>query len=240
MTPLAHLSINRLHGPAPEDLAYVASAIDITERMHLESLLQSYNENLQHEIEAKMRELDQKHIELIQSSKLATLGEMATGIAHELNQPLSGISTRAQLLMKLVEKGRADEGKVLETQRTIIELVERISRIIRHMQIFARQDQQPFAPFHLSQSIEGCLSLLGEQLRLHAIEVGVEAPPDLPRVQGEPAQIEQVLLNLVANARYALDLREARLRETGAEAGYRKRLDLALSRDGEGMIHLRL
>lgn len=235
---IAQLSVNRLHAPGDNDLVYVAIANDITERKKLEELLKDYNEKLEQEIARKMKELDQKHIELIQSSKLATLGEMATGIAHELNQPLSGIRTRAQLLTKMIQKGRADETKILTTQRDIMDLVDRISRIIHHMRVFARQDEQPFAPFEVTQSIDGCLSLLGEQLRLHAVQLDLEIPPNSPRIRGEPMQIEQVLLNLVSNARYAMDLKEQQFKKAGRGGDYQKRLIIRLSQPVPGEICL--
>ena len=122
--------------------------------------------------------------ELSHMNRFAILGELAAGLAHELNQPLSGIRTRAQLLAKMVERGKAEPPKILDTQQHIMELVDRISRIIHHMRIFARQDQLRFAPFQLTQSIDGALSLLGEQLRIHAIEITKDIPEDLPRVLG--------------------------------------------------------
>lgn len=234
---VAQMTLNRLRSSAPGNLAYVGIARDITEQKELERKLKLYTESLQQEIDKKIKELDQKHIELIQSSKLATLGEMATGIAHELNQPLSGIRTRAQLLAKMIERGKTDPAKNLATQKEIVELVDRISRIIDHMRVFSRQDEQPFAPFDLRQSVEGCLNLLGEQLRLHAIEVAIDAREGLPRAYGEPSQIEQVLLNLISNARDAMDEKADMLRLTPeGTGGYCKRLDVTLNRSGDAEL----
>jgi C4-dicarboxylate-specific signal transduction histidine kinase len=210
----------------------------ITEQKELEDLLKVYTENLEIVLEEKSQELEQKHIELIQSSKLATLGEMATGIAHEMNQPLSGIRTRAQLLTRLVAKGKLEEEKVTGSQQDIMALVDRISRIIHHMRVFARQDQQAFGAFFLTQSIDGCLSLMSEQLRLHAIEVQLSIRRDVPEVIGEPSQIEQVLLNLVGNARDAMDEKESRLVGAEARGRFRKRLEIGLERQGNNEVRL--
>lgn len=227
----AHLSINRLQTSAPGNLAYVAIIRDITEQKKMQTLLKEYSENLEQIVEAKTKELDQKQVELIQSSKLATLGEMATGLAHELNQPLSGIRTRAQFLCKIVERGRATEAKIVSTQREIMKLVDRVSRIIQHMRVFARQDEQTFSSININQSVEGCLNLMGEQLRLHAIEYEVDIPSDPPDILGEPYQLEQVLLNLVGNARFAMDEKEARLRDEAQNGRpeYTKKLVLRLT-----------
>lgn len=221
----ALLTINRLKQPATTNLTYVAIIRDVTEQKELEDLLKLYTENLQQVIEEKSRELDRKHIQLIQSSKLATLGEMATGIAHELNQPLSGIRTRAQLIVKALDRKIVKPESIYKNQHEIIELIDRISHIINHMRIFARQDQQKFAPFKLTQSIDGALSLLGEQLRIHAIQVEKDYPAQVPVIRGEPLQIEQVLLNLLSNARDAMDERQQREREdTNVPSDYKKKL----------------
>lgn len=236
-TITAHISLNHLRSADHANLAFVGIALDITEQKKLETLLTRYTENLQSEINEKIRELDEKHVELIQSSKLATLGEMATGIAHELNQPLSGIRTRAQLLVKMVELGKGGAERIVANQREIIDLVDRISRIVDHMRVFSRQDEQAFAPFSIADSIEGCLSLLGEQLRLNEIEVDLDIPEDLPVIEGEPSQIEQVLLNLVANARDAMNEHARHLAaSTSPETDeYRKQLRIKceLSENGE-------
>ena len=225
----ALLTINRVKAPTANNLTYVAIIRDITEQKELEELLKLYTENLQQVLEQKSRELDRLHIQQIQSSKLATLGEMATGIAHELNQPLSGIRTRAQLVAKGLERGMFDQERIARNQMEIIQLVDRITRIIDHMRIFARQDQQRFTPFSLTQSIDGALSLLGEQLRIHAVEIQTDIPKDLPFVLGEPLQLEQVILNLLSNARDAVDTRAEQdrlVRQDGTS--YIKQIDMRI------------
>jgi C4-dicarboxylate-specific signal transduction histidine kinase len=204
----------------------------------MEDLLKLYTENLQQVIEEKSQELDRQHIQLIQSSKLATLGEMATGIAHELNQPLSGIRTRAQLVTKALERGVLRQERIEQNQREIIQLVDRISLIINHMRIFARQDQMKFSPFRIRQSIQGALSLLGEQLRIHAITVHQDLDDNLPLTFGEPLQIEQVILNLISNARDAMDSRAEEARQNGSD--YQKHLRIRTRGGGDGEVCLEI
>lgn len=238
---IALLTMNRLTEPAANNLTYVVIARDITEQKEMADLLKLYTENLQQVIEQKTREIDHQHMQIIQSSKLATLGEMATGIAHELNQPLSGIRTRAQLICKEIELGAVGKEQVLHKQNEIIELIDRITHIINHMRIFARQDLTRFAPFNLNQSIQGALSLLGEQLRIHNIEVATDLQENLPPVFGEPLQIEQVILNLISNARDAMDARyEAEIRSTRGRGKYHKRLEITLDQLHEGEVRLRI
>jgi PAS domain S-box-containing protein len=233
-----NLTLNRLKDNGSEQLAYVGIARDITEQKEMEDLLKVYTENLELVVEEKSAELEQKHIELIQSSKLATLGEMATGIAHEMNQPLSGIRTRAQLLMRLASRGRLSADKVLANQQEIMDLVDRIGRIIHHMRVFARQDQQPYTAFNLAHSIEGCLSLYSAQLQLHAIEIEQSIDMKVSPILGEASQLEQVLLNLIINARDAMDEKESRLVGAEARGRYRKRLEIGLEQRGREEVRL--
>lgn len=224
---IALMTINRLNVTTANNLTYVAIIRDITEQKEMEDLLKLYTENLQQVIEQKTREIDRQHMQLIQSSKLATLGEMATGIAHEMNQPLSGIRTRAQFIEMALDRGIVDAEKIKRNQLEVIQLVDRITTIIHHMRIFARQDQHEFSKFSIQRSIQGAMSLIGEQLRIHGIEVYMEVPDDLPPILGEPLQLEQVLINLISNARDAMDSHADLLRrEEGPEAAsdYHKRL----------------
>ncbi len=178
--------------------------------------------------------------QLFQSSKLATLGEMAAGIAHEMNQPLSGIRTCAQLVEKLLKRNPLDTPRVESSQKEIIQLVDRMTHIIHHMRIFERQDQLRFAPFQLTQSIDGALSLLGEQLRIHAIEITKDIPEDMPLVLGEPLQIEQVILNLLSNARDSMEEKAEALRAANGDENkpYRKELIMRVSRSDENELCL--
>jgi signal transduction histidine kinase len=107
------------------------------------------------------------------------------------------------------------------------------------MRIFSRQDQQHFSPFKLTQSIDGAFSLLGEQLRIHAIEIEREIPEDVPFVLGEPLQIEQVILNLLSNARDAIDARaEMERQHPGAGKNRPKRIVLRIRQIAAGELGL--
>lgn len=228
------LTMNKLKPLPDQDLNFVAIVRDISAEKELEELLKLYTENLQQVIEQKTRELENQHIQLIQSSKLATLGEMATGIAHEMNQPLSGIRTRAQLICKAIERKMVSPEHLSKTQNEIIGLVDRISTIIKHMRVFARQDQQRFTSFQLVQSLDGAMNLIGEQLRIHGIELVLDIGEQLPPVVGEQSQIEQVIINLLSNARDACDQRGEIERKAGTQ--YKKQISIQVYEYDDEMI----
>ena len=140
--------------------------------------------------------------EIIQSSKLATLGEMATAVAHELNQPLNTIRFASSNLVDAVELGKLTP-EILESKLGRIEdQVQRASSIIDHMRIFGRAtaDESP-EPMYPDAAVSGALDLMGEQLRLANINVIRDFSDDKVQILGHSILLEQVVLNLLANAR---------------------------------------
>jgi len=163
------------------------------------------NEELEMKIEERTKDLTEIQTQLFQTSKLATLGEMSAGLAHEMNQPLNGIALTAENMRKLMDRGTLTSTEIEESLQDIESSATRMSRIIDHVRTFARQDTFKFVEVDLNDVVENATSLLGEQLRLRGIEVIKEYADDLPTIKGEPYQIEQVLINILTNARDALD-----------------------------------
>ena len=146
--------------------------------------------------------------QLIQVSKLASLGEMATGIAHELNQPLNIIRLTADSLEMAVEAGTAPSAADLrEKLATVSSQTVRAATIIDHMRAFGRKAPTAREPVSPSEVAVNATTLLREQLRLHGIELEVEAPNPCRTVLGNAIQLEQVVLNFLTNARDAINQR---------------------------------
>ena len=143
--------------------------------------------------------------QLIQATKLTSLGEMATSLAHELNQPLNVIQMAAGNVLRKFDKGKTDLEYVSGKLERIITQTKRAADIINHMQIFGRDVTEKPSPLQPYDMIEGALDLMGEQLRLLEIEINLsERPENCPDVLGHQVQIEQVILNLLINARDAI------------------------------------
>lgn len=168
-------------------------------------IISKMNEELERRVTERTHELAQTQAQLFQTSKLATLGEMSAGLAHELNQPLTGISLITVNTRRLMEKGLLTGEEMKEAMLDIEQNVRRMSNVITHIRTFARQDTFKPCQMNVNESIENALGLLGEQLRLREIEVTRELASDLPNIIGEPYQIEQVAINLLTNARDALE-----------------------------------
>jgi PAS domain S-box-containing protein len=149
-------------------------------------------------LEAEKEEMQRQ---LFQSSKLASVGELSAGVAHEINNPLNGIINFAQLL-------KDDEVARTEEQRMMIDGIigegERIARIVRDLLTFARQDPHELTRVNVRETIDAALSLFSHQLRKDGVEVEIEVEPGLPPVMADGARLRQVFVNLVSNAHHAL------------------------------------
>ena len=143
---------------------------------------------------------------LIQASKMATLGEMATGVAHELNQPLSVIKTASSFIKRKVQKGEAINDEILQTLSEEIDShVDRASKIINHMREFGRKSDVKKEKVHVNESLKKALEIFSQQLKLREIEVVQELEEDLPAIMADSNRLEQVFINLLINARDAIE-----------------------------------
>jgi PAS domain S-box-containing protein len=142
--------------------------------------------------------------QMIQASKLATLGEMATSVAHELNQPLNVIRMAAENGRRQISKGTADLQYLNGKLERIDEQTARAAAIIDHMRMFGREAKEEVEAVDPRKVVMNALSMMGEQLRLAGIEVVTELAEDCPSILCHPIQLEQVLLNLMTNGRDAM------------------------------------
>jgi len=190
-------------------LSLVANEITTgIQRKRLIEEIKEYADNLEKMVKERTRELREKDAQLVQSEKLATLGEMATGIAHEINQPLGGISLITQGLILAKKRNKLTDEMLLEKLNAIIEQVDRIDKIIGHLRTFARQSDQTKTPVNIKMPLTDVFKLIGEQLKRQQISVDMDIEENLPYVLADHNRLEQVFLNLIINAKDALNERE--------------------------------
>jgi histidine kinase len=147
--------------------------------------------------------------QLIQASKMATLGEMSAGVAHELNQPLSVIKTSASFLAKKIDRSEPVVPEILrELAEEMDSQVDRASLIINHLRQFGRKTDIRKVNVQLNDCISGTFTVLGRQLEIHGISVELELDETLPPIRGDRNRLEQIFLNLIMNARDAMDEKE--------------------------------
>lgn len=150
--------------------------------------------------------------ELIQAGKLATLGEMSTGVAHELNQPLSVIKTASDFILKKMGQNKAVEESVLSKLLFKINTnIDRASKIIEHMRDFARKSDINFEDADVNKILKRAYDIFSQQLKVRGIEVVWELMDTLPAVTIDPGRIEQVFINLLVNARDAIEEKSSQM-----------------------------
>ena len=140
--------------------------------------------------------------QLIQSQKLESIGTLASGVAHEINNPIMGIMNYAQL----IQDGMTVESPLQEYASEIMVETDRVATIVKNLLGFARQDKQSYSsPTRICDIVNGVLSLVAAVMRHDQITVTVNVPDDLPTLPCHNQQIQQVLMNLLTNARDALN-----------------------------------
>lgn len=181
-----YVNINVCHSKYLEDEAFIATTTDISETT-------------------------EKEIQLIQTSKMTTLGTMAAGIAHELTQPLNVIQVGADFFLKKIRKGEDIDKEDLYTMANEINAsVQRAAEIINQMRNFSRQSDTGGVKTNVNTPIRDVIRLLRQQLRVHEIEMELDLDENIPYIIADHNRMVQVFMNLVINAMDALDEKEER------------------------------
>ena len=163
--------------------------------------------------------------QLVQSEKLAAVGQLVSGVAHELNNPLTSIAGLSEFLLEQKELGKKDRGHL----QVIQEQAERAGRIVRNLLTFARKGAAERVPVDLNDVIRRTLSLTSYDLKLKDIQVERELSGALPDVFGDRHGLQQVVLNLVTNAAHAV-----------AENPRERSREITVSTWFDGQVHLRV
>jgi signal transduction histidine kinase len=148
-----------------------------------------------------LEEIKEMRTHLVQSERLASVGELARGIAHEINNPMTGILNYAELIKSELPA----DTEMYHFTNGIIEEGTRIAQIINDLLTFSRYDSNQFHPVAPDQLFNSCLSLVRYLLIKDGITIEKEYPDNLPRVYIIEQQIRQVIINIISNARYALN-----------------------------------
>lgn len=157
------------------------------------------------EIAETSRKMEESQRQLFHSHRLATVGRLAAGAAHEINNPLTIISLNIQIIQRLLQENMGN-GQVLERLRVVEEQEGRIAKIIQDLMGFARPAQPKLCPSSIAEVIERVLSVLKDRVSMDGIKVVTDIPADLPLVMVDPLQIEQVFMNLFINANHAMSI----------------------------------
>ncbi len=157
------------------------------------------NEDLEERVQARTEEKEEMYQQLLQTAKLATVGTLSAGIAHELNNPLTAIKGFAQVI-----GARAQDSKIKERAGQIVEAAERMKHITDQLRTFSRKGSKAdHKAFNINQSIKNSLVILDSQLSVENIEVELLLSQTLPEMFGDSNQIESIFQNLLTNSKDA-------------------------------------
>jgi two-component system sensor kinase FixL len=165
-----------------QPLRHVGTVHDVTDRRQTEDEARHLQERLTH------------------FSRLSTMGEMAAGLAHEINQPLSAITMYAQACQRFLRSKDADPADVLEALEQISAQALRAGEVIRRLRNFVKNREVKREPVDCNRLLDDLRTLAETDARLHNVRLRIEAEPVLPTVDADPIQLQQVVLNLVRNA----------------------------------------
>ena len=175
--------------------------------------------------------------QLIQASKMATLGEMATGVAHELNQPLAVIKTASRFFIKKVRNKEPIPEHIISTMAEEIDShVDRASRIINHMREFGRKSDRKLDSISINDVLRKTSEIFSQQLKARGIDVVWDLADHLPPVNADSNRLEQVFINLLINARDAI---EDKVQTSPHLKGEKKIYLTTRRRDGKVQVEVR-
>jgi len=189
----------------PAQLAFIS---DVSKRKQAENDLFKLNEHLEFRIKEEINRVEQQQQLLVQKSKLESIGELSAGLAHEINQPLGGISMGLEnIQFKLVDRTLTND--YLESKISVLfDDIDRIRNIINHVRIFSRdQEKMEVETVDIVQGIKNALSMVKKQFEDHLVDLRLCIPDRQFLTRGNSYRFEQVILNLLSNSKYAVEER---------------------------------
>jgi two-component system NtrC family sensor kinase len=230
-------------GGSSEELDELARSFDVMrERLRTAMTeINQFTQKLESKVEVRTEQLKAAQKKLVQSDRLASLGQLAASVAHEINNPVSGVLNLAMLMQRILKEDGVPPERLPDFRKYLGQVVSetsRVGRIVSDLLAFSRRGKPQRAPADLNKIVRMTLSLVQHKLKLSNVEVEATLREDLPAVPCDASQMQQVVLNLVLNAaeatqNKALDKRPGRLTiETFAADGM---VWLTVSDNGDGI-----
>jgi PAS domain S-box-containing protein len=148
--------------------------------------------------------LNEQRAQLARITRVASMGELSAALAHELNQPLTAILSNAQAAQRFLEKEDPDVGEVRDILKDIVSDDKRAGEVIYRIRQLIKQGSNLLEMLDINQVVNEVSALLSHELVTRQVQLSTRLAPDLPALHGDPVQLQQVILNLIMNASYAL------------------------------------
>ncbi|MFL5299252.1 MAG: sensor histidine kinase [Anaeromyxobacteraceae bacterium] len=222
----ARMYISPLVGADGQQAGWMASMVDITEQKRARA-----------ELEASHQKVVAAQERLQQTSRLVTMGEMASSIAHELNQPLAAIANYSMGCVTRLESGAFQPEDLLAAMRKASAQAERAGKIIRRIRDFVKKREPNRAPVPVAVIVDEAIGFAELDARKAGVAIRLDVPHDLPPVFADKIMIEQVVLNLVKNGIEAMQATPPGLREltVSARPGEGRAVEVSVADRGHGI-----
>jgi len=164
--------------------------------------INDFTQSLESKVEQRTEQLKIAHQKLLQTDRLASLGRLSASVAHEINNPISGVLNLSMLMQRVLTDNGIPEGRVLDFKRYLGQVVgetTRVGRIVSDLLSFSRRSKPQRAPADLNRIIRTTTSLVSHKLKLSSVDLELELDEHLPLVPCDASQMQQVVLNLVLN-----------------------------------------
>ncbi len=187
-----------------EELDHLARSFN-TMRERLQAAMGELNEftqQLETKVEHRTEQLKAAHQKLLQTDRLASLGQLSASVAHEINNPLSGVLNLSMLMQRILTDDGIPPGRLQDFRKYLSQVINettRVGRIVSDLLAFSRRSKPQRIEVGLNKIVTTTLSLISHKLKLMNVEAELNLQPDLPAVPCDPSQIQQVVLNLLLN-----------------------------------------
>jgi two-component system NtrC family sensor kinase len=194
---------------------------------------------LEARVAERTEQLNAAHQKLLHNDRLASLGQLAASVAHEINNPISGVLNLSMLLERIMKDGKVPEGREEDCKKYLARISQetsRVGRIVCDLLAFSRRSKPQRASADLNQVVKTTISLVSHKLKLNDTQIDLQLTPGLPAVNCDLSQIQQVILNLVLNASEATHGRQgARVAVRTRLDGNQQQVELLVEDNGEGI-----
>lgn len=227
-------------GGASEEIDELARSFDLM-RDRLRTAMGEINQftqKLEGKVEERTQQLKAAHQKLLQSDRLASLGQLSASVAHEINNPVSGVLNLSMLMQRMLKEDGIPPGRLPEFRKYLAQVVAettRVGRIVSDLLAFSRRSKPQRAPADLNKIVRMTVSLAQHKMKLSNVQLETSLPESLPAVPCDPSQIQQVVLNLLLNAAEATQSKSERhvLVSTRSADGT---VQLVVADNGEGIL----
>jgi two-component system NtrC family sensor kinase len=222
-----------------EELDELAHSFDVM-RDRLRTALEEINtftQSLETKVEDRTQQLKSAHQKLLQSDRLASLGQLSASVAHEINNPIAGVLNLSMLLQRMLKDDGIPHERIPEFRKYLAQVTNettRVGRIVSDLLAFSRRSKPQRAPADVNKIVRMTLSLVQHKMKLSSVEVDTRLAEDLPAAPCDQSQMQQVVLNLLLNAAEATHGKSERrvTVSTSAGGGF---VRLVVSDNGEGI-----